>query len=56
MSGIVCHGQTHHESADSSIRARERLPPQVDVLGALIFAGGLLLAGIALLAGRSRAA
>jgi spermidine/putrescine transport system permease protein len=35
---------------------RNGLPPQVDVLGTLIFVGGLLLAGIALLAGRRRPA
>lgn len=35
---------------------RNGLPPQVDVLGTLIFVGGLLIAGIALLVGRRRAA
>jgi spermidine/putrescine transport system permease protein len=35
---------------------RNGLPPQVDVLGTLIFLGGLLLAGIALLVGRRRPA
>jgi len=35
---------------------RNGLPPQVDVLGTLIFVGGLLLAGMAALIGRRRAA
>jgi spermidine/putrescine transport system permease protein len=35
---------------------RNGLPPQVDVLGTLIFVGGLLLAGIALLVSRRRPA